>query len=146
MMDPASIIVTIASGLKLVDQFYDLTKKLMGGKPGAHSVQVKQEGMSLVVEDHGHRQEVQASQIKLTQFDQRRHDTLRRKIDMSWAQYNTIDEELVISEAAERARLEQKRDRIKAQLCVDFRELVGLYERALGRGLPDHYSLHDICP
>ena len=145
MVDPLSVMIAISSGLSLVDKFYDLTKKILGQKATSHSVQVRKDGESIVVEEGGHKQEIRASDLKLSEFDQRRHDTLKRKIDLNWVQYNTIDEELVISAADEKARLRLKRDRIKEELCKDFRELVSMYERVLGRGLPDHYSLRDIC-
>jgi hypothetical protein len=30
-------------------------------------------------------------------------------------------------------------------LCTDFHEMVTIYERALGTGLPDHYQLYEVC-
>jgi hypothetical protein len=144
-MDPISVVTTISAGLGLVDRFYDLTKKILGQKPTSHSVQVRKDKGSIVIEERGNRQEIRASELRLSEFDQLRHDTLKRKIDLNWNQYNSIDEEIVVSAADEKARLQLKRDRIKGELCRDFRELVSMYERIIGRRLPDHYTLHDIC-
>src|SRR5258708_35572126 len=87
MVDPLSVMIAISSGLSLVDKFYDLTKKILGQKATSHSVQVRKDGESIVVEEGGHKQEIRASDLKLSEFDQRRHDTLKRKIDLNWVQY-----------------------------------------------------------
>ena len=36
-------------------------------------------------------------------------------------------------------------DDLKRKLCPDFKELVTMYEKVLGRSLPDHYSLYGVC-
>jgi hypothetical protein len=45
----------------------------------------------------------------------------------------------------ERARIKGRMETTKNELCEDFRELVKLYERAIGSSLPDHYMLHEVC-
>ena len=45
----------------------------------------------------------------------------------------------------EKARVKVNMKRLKEELCSDFREMVKLYESALGTRLPDHYSLFEVC-
>lgn len=144
-MDPMTAMAAVGTGLGLVDRFYDLVKKLRGERVGEHSVQVDTVNDRLVVNDHGNLQEYTATEIQLSAFDQKRHDTLRARIDINWTRFNDIDVERAAASADEKSRLGIQMGRLQAELCTDFRELVSMYESLLGRSLPDHYSLYDVC-
>ena len=144
-MDPASLLGLIGSGLSLVDQFYDLTKKLRGEEPGEHRVNVKTEEAKIVVSENGYEQEIEAHRLNLAAFDRVRHDALRKRINTLWKRYNGIDVKRASASADEEIRLTIQMDELREQLCPAFRELVGMYENVLGVGLPDHYTLYDVC-
>lgn len=144
-MEPMIVMSLIASGLGLVDQFYDLAKKIQGQSVRPHSVQAKPEEDKLVITDEGRVQEITASELQLGQFDQVRHDTLWTRLDINWRRYNGLDAQRATASADEKVRLEIQMEQLKSELCPDFKELVAMYQRTLNRGLPDHYSLHDVC-
>ena len=147
-MDPIAIMGAISGGLALIDKFYDLATKVKGEEPGPHSFQleVNEEQKKLTVKEHGNvTREMEEKDLRLGEFDQIRHDTLKRKIERNWKKYNSLDEEKDMAAADERIRLEQKMDDIKTALCEDFRQLVQIYEEILGIAFPDHYTLHRVC-
>ena len=145
-MDPMTVLTLIGSGLGIVDKFYDVAKKWQGEKAGEHSVTVDAAEDKLVISDHGHVQEISADELELSAFDKRRHDALSQRIDILWAQYNDIDVARAAAAADEKARLAVQMDRLRGELCPDFRSVVQMYEKILRRSLPDHYTLYDICP
>jgi len=145
-MDPMYALTLIATGLGLVDKFYDVAKKWQGEEAGEHSVTVDREQDRIIIRDHTHVQEIGAQELELSAFDQQRHDALRRRIDTLWTQYNAIDVARASAAADEAARLAAQMEALRGQLCPDFRSMVRIYEAALQRSLPDHYTLHDICP
>ncbi len=147
-MDPVTIMATISAGLALIDKFYDLATKVKGEEPGPHSfeLEVNKEQKKLTVKEHGHvTHEMEEKDLRLGEFDQVRHDTLKRKIERNWKKYNALDEEKDMAAVEERIRLEQHMDKIKTTLCSDFRELIQIYEDVLGMVLPDHYTLYQVC-
>lgn len=144
-MDPTTMMTLIGTVLGLVDKFYDVSKKLKGERVEPHSVEVKPDKDKLVIVDHGHVQEIAASELQLSEFDQVRHDTLYEKIKINWKIYNKLDVQTTSAAADEKIRLKLKMDETKKELCPDFLELVRMYEKVLGRSLPDHYSLYDVC-
>lgn len=144
-MDPATALALIGTGLGLVDRFYDLAKKWKGEEAGEHSVKVDRKEDKLVINDHGYLQEVTAHELQMSAFDKRRHDALMKRIEIHWAQYNDIDEARAAAAADEKARLGVQMNRLESELCPDFQELVRMYESILRRGLPDHYTLYEIC-
>ncbi len=143
-MDPVTIISTISSGLNLVDQFYSMVMRLSGdlARPGTI---VRQRDGKLVEESTRGDGSWPIPIDRMNEFDQKRHDTLLEKIRLNWEQFNDIDLRMPTAAPDEQARLKQVMARLKKELCTDFKELVRLYENALGRGLPDHYSLYEIC-
>lgn len=144
-MDPTTVMTLIGTVLGLVDKFYDVSKKLKGESVEPHSVEVKRDQDKLVMVDHGHVQEIAASELQLGHFDQVRHDTLYEKIKINWKKYNKLDVQMTLAAPDEKIRLELNMDEIKKELCPDFLELVRMYEKVLGRSLPDHYTLYDVC-
>jgi len=144
-MDPMSALTLIGTGLGLVDRFYDLAKKWKGEPAGEHSVNVDAEADKLVVRAHGQVQEVSADELQMSAFDQVRHDTLMERITIYWTRYNAIDVERAAAAGDEKARLGVQMDRLRDELCPDFRQLVKMYETILRVSLPDHYTLYDVC-
>ena len=145
-MDPMALLTLIGSGLGLVDKFYDLAMKVEGQTPGQHSVTVDTSDDKLVITDHGHAQEISADELELSAFDQARHDALKKRIDILWAQYNAIDVARASAAPDEKARLKVQMVALEGELCPDFRRVVRMYEMVLRRSLPDHYTLYEICP
>lgn len=146
MADPIQIITGISMGLKLVDQFRELALRFMGQRPHAPSASVDQEGDSLQVKDEGDVvQTIDASQLQVGEMDDVRLNALQRRIKVNWELFNELYAQEPLLSIDERARIKMRMDKIKGELCEDFRELVNLYERILGTGLPDHYSLYEVC-
>ena len=81
----------------------------------------------------------------ITNWDQKRYDTLKGKIDAHWSIYNDIDAAIPAEASDEKARLKQKLEIIRKDLCGDFKELIDLHQNTLGVGLGDHYSLYNVC-
>ncbi len=81
----------------------------------------------------------------MSEWDDKRYETLKKKIDSHWSIFNDIDAEMPMAATDEKARLKQKLDSIRKDLCKDFRELINLHERTLGVPLGDHYSLYNVC-
>lgn len=144
-MDRATMLTLIGTGLGLVYRFHDLAKKWKGQEVVEHSVKVDATEDKLVINDHGYVQEISANELEMSAFDKKRHDALRKRIDIHWNQYNAIDVARAAAAADEKARLGVQMDRLEEELCPDFRELVRMYEMILRRGLPDHYTLYEIC-
>lgn len=146
MLDPITILTTISVGLKLVDQFRDVALRFLGKTPHPPSGVAEQAGNALQIRYQGQiTQQVQATQLNLNEWDETRYRALERRIKTNWdIFYELFSEEPGLS-VDERARIKVKLGRIKAELCADFREMVRIYERALGTSLPDHYSLYEVC-
>ncbi|MFX0201306.1 MAG: hypothetical protein ACFFCW_34745 [Candidatus Hodarchaeota archaeon] len=146
MADPITIINGVSMGLKLVDQFRELALRFMGKRLHAPSASVDQEGDALQIKDHGKVvQTIDASQIQVGQADEVRMNALQRRIKANWELFNELYAQEPLMATDERARIKMRMDKMQGELCEDFRELVGLYERVLGTGLPDHYSLYEVC-
>jgi hypothetical protein len=146
MADPIQIITGISMGLKLVDQFRELALRFMGQRPHAPSASVDQEGDSLQIKDHGNVvQTIDASQIQVGEMDDVRLNALQRRIKANWELFNELYAQEPLLSMDERARIKMRMHKMQGELCEDFRELVALYERVLGTGLPDHYSLYEVC-
>jgi hypothetical protein len=145
VMDPLSILTLIGTGLGLVDKFYDLNKKILGENPGDHRVSVEPQQNKLVIIDNSYRQEVNADDLNLNNFDQIRHDALRETIRINWETFNGLYVERARASADEKVRLKIRMDDLKSELCPDFKELVRMYEEVIGISLPDHYTLYRVC-
>jgi hypothetical protein len=65
---------------------------------------------------------------------------------VNWKLFNELFAQNVGLAPDETARMNVRMDRTKEELCDDFRQMVGIYERVLGTSLPDHYQLYEVCP
>ncbi len=145
-MDPVSIITVISVGLKLIDQFRELAIRWRGQTPSPPSGRAEQSGTALEV--HQGEQVVQridASQLRMNEWDTARYDALNKRIRTNWAIYNDLFGSEAGVSPQEAARIRTDMRNVQEILCRDFKEMVRLYERALGTGLPDHYQLYEVC-
>jgi hypothetical protein len=145
-MDPANIITIISSGLKLVDQFRELVIRYRGRASSVPSGKAEQVGTALEIR-HGQAppQQIEAKQLHLDQWDEVRYEALSKRICTNWSIYNELFASEAATSAQESARVRTEMRNIQEVLCRDFREMIRLYERALGVGLPDHYQLFEVC-
>ena len=144
-MDPLTTITLISSGLKLVDQFREMVIRLRGSAPKPPHGKAEQSGGALEI-SHGtsvHR--VEASQLHMDQWDNTRYDALRKRIRTNWDIFNDLFVSEASASAQERARIRADMRGLQDTLCQDFKEMVRIYERTLGTGLPDHYQLFEVC-
>lgn len=81
----------------------------------------------------------------MEQWDAVRYAALEKRIRTQWGIYNDLFAEEAGAAIQERARVRSDMRNIQAELCRDFKEMVQLYERALGTNLPDHYQLYEVC-
>lgn len=145
-MDPISVITLISSGLKLVDQFRELAIRVRGDKPSPPGSKAEQVGSALEVR-HGSTvtKTIEAKQLKMDEWDIARYEALAKRIRTEWGIYNDLFSSEAGASAQEGARIRAEMRKVQEQLCSDFREMVKLYERALGTTLPDHYQLFEVC-
>ena len=146
MPDPTTIITTIGLGLKLVDQFRDLAIKFMGKKlePPSGIAQQSTDTIQIRYQDRIV-QEVKSSEMKINQWDDVRYKALERRVKSNWDLFHELFSQLPELSVDEKSRIKVRMDRIKSELCEDFREMVRIYERTLGASLPDHYQLYEVC-
>ena len=145
-MDPITVLSAISATLGIVDKFTDVVKKWRGKEISQHTIQTKQEGEYLQIWHDGHISEnIHVSNLIMSEWDDKRYETLKRKIDHHWSIFNDIDADMPMAASDEKARLKRKLDSIRKELCKDFRELIDLHERTLGVPLGDHYSLYNVC-
>jgi hypothetical protein len=150
-MDPAvDAMTTISVRLKWIDQFREFTLRVLGIKPTPPSTRIEQSGdvLQLTTNYGGVVTEMTAEQMDLSKWDKMRLDTLEERAYKFWADYNRLYKSLSnLSEyeLEERARIEREMNVAKRELCTDFREMVRIYEATLGIGLPDHYTLYEVC-
>ena len=145
-MDPVAIIGAISAGLNLIDKFRSLALTVMKKEGGTPSVHAEEKNGAMEIQRNGHvDKRITASQVIMSAWDEKRYKTLERKVSLNWDIFNDIDGELPMASADEKARLRAKLESIKSELCKDFREMLTLYEKALGTHLGDHYSLYSVC-
>jgi hypothetical protein len=146
MTDPVSAMAAIGSGLTLVDKFVDLVRKLRAEKTKPHRVQIKQEADTLIIRSDGQVVEtVKASQLQLNEWDSARFAALRQRVSLLWGQFNGLDAELPALGVDEQVRIRQRMERMRQELCKDFREMIDIAEKVLGVPLEDHYTLYSTC-
>ena len=146
LTDPVTVMTSISVGLKLVDQFRELAIRFLGKKPHAPSASVEQNEDSIQIKMDGNVvNEIGADDMKLDQWDQVRYDTLQTRVKINWELFHELLKQEPLLAADEKARIKVRLERIKSELCEDFREMVKIYEAALGVALPDHYSLYEVC-
>lgn len=147
-MDPLGVITTISLGLTLVDQFRELALRFEKRRvtPVAATARQSESGDALQIAERGHvYQEIAASDLKLDEWDEPRYRALERRVRVNWDYFNELFAQNVGLAPEETARLNIRIERTEDELCEDFREMVGIYERALQIRLPDHYQLYEVC-
>ncbi len=145
-MDPISVVTLISAGLKLVDQFRELAIRWRGQMPHPPGARAEQSGTALEVSHGGQvTQRVEAQDLKMDQWDQARYEALSKRIRSNWAIFNDLFASEAGASAQEGARIRNDMRDTPETLCRDFKEMVKLYERALGTSLPDHYQLYEVC-
>ena len=145
-VDPLVIITLISSGLKLVDQFRELAIRFKGKTPTPPSGKAEQVGTAFEVRYGGTlTNTVDATQLKMDQWDSTRYNALRKRIERNWNIYNDLFASESGASAQEGAWIRADMTSTQQTLCVDFKEMVKLYERTLGTSLPDHYQLYEVC-
>jgi hypothetical protein len=145
-VDPISVITLISSGLKLVDQFRELAIRFRGQAPTPPSGKAEQVGSALEVRQDGQFiKRVEANQLHMDQWDESRYKALSNRIRTSWNIYNDLFSSEAGASAQDGARIRADMQKTQDSLCADFRDMMSLYERALGTSLPDHYQLYEVC-
>ncbi len=144
-VDPITVITTISVGLKLVDAFRELALRFMKKTPTPPSATVDQSGNGLEIKQYGNVQKISAQQLDLNQWDEARYRALERRVKTNWDLFYELYAEEAGLGPEERSRVNVRMKRIKEELCTDFKEMVRIYEGALGTSLPDHYSLYEVC-
>ena len=141
-----SLITLISAGLKLVDQFWEMTTRSRGQASTRPSGRAEQVGAKFEISHGGNvTDRVEASDMRMDQWDEPRYIALRKRVQTNWDIYNDLFTSEAGSSAQEGARIRSDMKKTQESLCRDFREMVKLYERALGKSLPDHYQLLDAC-
>lgn len=145
-LEPITVLTTISLGLKLIDQFRDLALRFMEKRvePPAGTTEQAEDKIR-VRYDGTVVDEVSADQLNMTEWDDVRYQTLRRRAQINWQLFNEFDAELPLLATDEKVRIRLRMERVKDELCEDFREMVRIYEQTLGISLPDHYTLYDTC-
>jgi hypothetical protein len=145
-VDPITIITLISSGLKLVDSFREMAIKFRGQVPAPPSAKAEQVGSALEVRKGGQViQKVEATQLRMDEWDAPRYEALKKRLQKNWTIYNDLFTNEAGSSLQEGARIRADMASLQENLCRDFREMVSLYERTLGMNLPDHYQLFEVC-
>jgi hypothetical protein len=101
-----TVLTTIATSLNIVDKFVALADRFLGRETKSHSVEAKQVGDKLqIVGDGQVAEEITITSLRLNEWDQMRFETLKRRVDEYWKQYNKIYGDLPLSATDEKARL-----------------------------------------
>jgi hypothetical protein len=154
-LDPSLIINAIGAGLKLVDQFREMVLERKKGKAEPPSVTAEQAGDTIRLRDKileggkgilpPVRPIATSATLKLDEWDQARYDALYSRVKTNWDYFYELYKQEAGTPPETKARLKVNMDKVKRELCVDFRELVSIYQRTMGVQLPDHYSLYEVC-
>jgi len=146
MIEAVAMITTIATALNVVDKFVSISDRLMKKPPKGFSVQAKQvDDKVQIIRDGVVENEVKANQIVFSATDQIRFDTLKKKVEINWRLYNSLDAQLPLAGGLEQAKIEVNMLDVKNKLCPDFKEMVLLSEQILRIPLADHYTLYRTC-
>jgi hypothetical protein len=144
-LDPITVVTLISMGLKLVDQFRELSIKVKGQNPSPPADRAEQVGSALEIRSGGQVQKIEASQLHINEWDSVRYQALNKRIRTEWDIYNDLFASESGASPQDGARIRADMRKMQEELCKDFKELVKLYERALGTSLPDHYQLYEVC-
>jgi hypothetical protein len=148
MAAAVAVITAIGAGLKLIDQFRNLVLAWKRGKENVEppSATAEKVGDKIVVKQGGMvYTEIDPARISLDRWAQPRYDALWRRVEVNWALFNELYAQEAGLSPEESARVKIRMETIRGALCVDFREIVKIYEDATGKYLPDHYHLFDTC-
>jgi len=145
-MEPVAMMAAIAAALNVVDKFVTISDRLLKKEPKPFSVEAKQVGDKVQIVKDGHvDEEVKASQLTFSSTDQIRFETLKKKVEINWRLYNSLDVQLTLASGLEQAKTEANMLELKEKLCPDFKEMVLMSEKILGIHLADHYTLYHSC-
>lgn len=145
-LDPITVLTTINQGLKLVDQFRDLALRYLNKEVKPPRIVAEQEHDHLQIKHNGQIvARVPAKDMKMSEWDDVRVKALEKRVKTNWEYFNSLYAEQPLVSVDERTRIQLRMDRIEEELCMDFREMVRIYENTLGISLPDHYSLYEVC-
>jgi hypothetical protein len=144
--DPVTVMTTISLGLKLVDQFRDLALRFLNKEPHPPGATAEQAGNTFQIRHGGQvTQQIAAGEMNLNEWDDIRVRALQKRVRINWELFYELYSEEPLLSFDERARIKSRMSRINEELCEDFRAMVRIYEDTLGTGLPDHYSLYEVC-
>lgn len=145
-MDPAGVIAVVGSGLKLIDQFRELALRWSGRNSPAPSMTAEQKGDAIEIKHDGQvLRRVETAQLRMDAFDETRYRALERRITANWALFHELYAQTPLLAVDEQARIKLRMERLRDELCQDFRSVMRIYEAMVGGNLPDHYSLNEIC-
>jgi TATA-box binding protein (TBP) (component of TFIID and TFIIIB) len=145
-MDAPTIMTIIGSGLKLVDQFREMVLKRDNKSVNQPSNKVEQAGATLQVSKNGNvYQTIEAKSINMNNWDKPKYEALNKRIETNWHIYNDLFANEAGSSVMEGAKIREQMRKVKEELCRDFKEMIKLYQTALGVTLPDHYQLYEVC-
>ncbi len=145
-IDPATVITSVTAGLGLVESFRQIYLRWKGEKIERQLESVIQTTDSIQIEKEGVvTEEIGAEEFHLPAWDEGRIRALKVRIEINSNMFNRLWEDLPIYSLDERVRIEQRMERIKQELCEDFRELVHYYEQVLRKELPTRYHLYEVC-
>lgn len=88
---------------------------------------------------------VKSTDIRLDGFEEERYNALEKRVKINWTLFHELYSQLPLLYPLEKAQIEIRMERIKNELCQDFREMVKIYNNVLGISLDDHYSLYKVC-
>lgn len=146
MIDPITAMTAISLGLKLVDQFRELALRFSGKAPTAVSATVEQANNTIQVKHNGIvTQQVRAEDMHLDAWNEVVYRALERRVKINWDLFYELYSQEPLLGAFERAQIKLRMENTKQELCVDFRQMVAIYEYALNTSLPDHYKLYETC-
>jgi hypothetical protein len=144
--DPVTVMSTISSGLKLIDQFGDLAKRFMEQPPQTPTQTVEQAENTMELRHNGKVvQRRAAEELNMNAWDEVRYRALERRALVNWQYFNELSTQLPMLTPEEQGRIRMRMENTKSELCTDLRAMAQIYERTLRMSLPDHYRLHDVC-
>lgn len=129
-----------------MDQFREMALRITGHDVTPPGSKAEQSGTALEISHRGKTyQKIEATELKMDQWDSVRYQALYARIQTNWNILNDLFSQEAGLSVSEGARVREDMRKTKETLCKDFKEMVALYERALGISLPDHYTLYEVC-
>jgi hypothetical protein len=145
-MDPISVMTAVSVGLKIVDQFREVTLRVLGKESKPPGSVAQQVGEEIQISHQGDvYQRINVDGLHLESVDAVALSALQRRVRAQVDVYFELFAEETLLSVDERARIRVRMNEMRGGLCRDFRSLVGMYEQILGTALPDHYTLYEVC-